>query len=129
MSGFDGSIDAIIANNISISREIVTISPTDVGFTSESCGTWTLDTTALTSSPIANFSDGTYRVGRDIAPGRWKNTDSSQYCYWQRSSGFGGTLDKIIENGFSDQLQIVQIEPGDVGFSSQSCGTWQRIGN
>ena len=129
VSGFDGSVDSIIANNISVSQEIVTISASDAGFTSESCGTWTLDNSALTSSPTANFTDGTYRVGRDISPGLWKNTDSSQYCYWQRMSGFGGTLDEILANGLSDQLQTVQIQPGDIGFSAQNCGNWQRIGN
>ena len=129
VSGFDGSVDAIIANSISISHDIVTISSTDAGFTSDSCGTWTLDNSALTSNPTATFTDGTYRIGRDIAPGLWKNTDSSQYCYWQRISGFGGTFEEIIDNGLSDQLQTVQIQPGDVGFSSQNCGSWQRIGN
>ena len=129
VSSFDGSGDSIIANSISISSEIVTISASDAGFTSENCGTWTLDSSALTTSPTANFTDGTYRVGRDISPGLWKNTDSSQYCYWQRLSGFGGTLDEIIDNGLSDQIQTVQIEAGDVGFSSQNCGSWQRIGN
>lgn len=128
-SSFDGSVDSIIANSISISDDIVTISPTDVGFTSDSCGTWTLDNTALTSSPTAPFVDGTYRVSRDISPGLWRNSDSSQSCYWQRVSGFGGTLDEIIDNGLSDQIQTVQIEPGDIGFSSENCGTWTRIGN
>jgi hypothetical protein len=129
VSGFDGSADAIIANNISLSRQIVTIRESDAGFTSQDCGTWTLDNSPLTSSTTANFGDGTYRVGRDISPGLWKNTDSSQYCYWQRVSGFGGTLDEIIDNGLSTSLQAVQIQPGDVGFSAQNCGTWQRVGN
>jgi hypothetical protein len=68
-------------------------------------------------------------VGRDISPGLWRNSDSSNYCYWQRVSGFGGSLDEIIDNGLSDQIQTVRIEPTDVGFASQSCGTWQRIGD
>jgi len=129
LNSFDDSEDAVIANNISTAQMIVTISPTDVGFTSDRCGTWTLDNAPLTTSTTADFGDGTYRVGRDISPGLWKNTDSSNYCYWQRVSGFGGTLDEIIDNGLSDQLQVVRIQPTDVGFSAQSCGTWQRVGD
>ena len=129
LNSFDDSLDAVIANNISTAQMIVTISPTDVGFTSDRCGTWTLDNAPITSSPTANFGDGTYRVGRDISPGLWRNTDSSNYCYWERLSGFGGTLDEIIDNGLSDQIQTVRIQPTDVGFSAQSCGTWQRIGD
>jgi hypothetical protein len=129
LNSFDDSADAVIANNISTAPMIVTISSTDVGFTSDRCGTWTLDNAPLTSSTTANFGDGTYRVGRDISPGLWKNTDSSNYCYWQRVSGFGGTLDEIIDNGLSDQIQTVRIQPTDVGFSAQSCGSWQRIGD
>ncbi|HEX3722660.1 MAG TPA: hypothetical protein VHV31_07700, partial [Nitrolancea sp.] len=128
-SSLDGSVSSIIANSVSISRDIVTISSDDVAFVSDSCGTWTLDNKALTSNTTAPFTDGTYRVGRDISPGTWRNSDSSQYCYWQRTSGFGGTLDEILDNGLSDQIQTVQIQAGDVGFSSENCGTWTRIGN
>lgn len=129
LNSFDGSLDAIIANDISTFRMIVTISPNDVGFTSDRCGTWTLDNAPLTSSTTADFGDGTYRVGRDISPGLWKNTDSSDLCYWERMSAFDGTFDAIIDNGLSDQLQIVRIQPTDVGFTADRCGTWQRIGD
>ena len=39
LSDFTGSLDGIIAN--SLSTNVVTISPSDVGFTSSNCGTWT----------------------------------------------------------------------------------------
>ncbi|HET7035718.1 MAG TPA: hypothetical protein VFI42_08580, partial [Thermomicrobiaceae bacterium] len=129
LSGFGGSLDEIIANDITDSRTIVTISPTDKGFHSERCGTWMPDNTALTSSPTAAFGDGTYRVGRDIAPGTWRNSGSSDECYWERLAGFGGTLDEIIVNGLSSSQQIVEIKSTDVGFASKDCGTWTRIGS
>lgn len=128
LSGFGGTLDEIIANDLTDNPTIVTISPTDKGFHSERCGTWSPDNTALTSSPTAAFGDGTYRVGRDIAPGTWRNSDSSEQCYWARLSGFGGSLDEIIANGLSTTPQIVQIKSTDVGFTAHRCGTWTRIG-
>jgi len=129
LSGFSGELDDIIANGVSSVRQIVTIAPTDVGFASRRCGRWVPDDTPLTSSPTAPFGDGMYRVGRDIAPGLWRNSDSSDFCYWERLRGFSGELDDIIANEFSDAQQTVRIKPTDVGFSASRCGTWTRIGD
>jgi hypothetical protein len=41
LSGFGGTLDDIIANSFTTSASVVTISPTDQGFRSEGCGTWT----------------------------------------------------------------------------------------
>ncbi len=129
LSGFGGTLDEIIANNFTFSADIVTIKPSDAGFHSDGCGTWMPDNSPLTSSPNANFGAGTFRVGRDIAPGLWRNSDSSQGCYWQRLSGFSGDMSEIIANGLDITQQTVHIGSGDVGFSSEDCGTWTRIGN
>ena len=40
LSGFGGTLDEIIANEIGVAQPIVTIQPSDVGFTSSRCGTW-----------------------------------------------------------------------------------------
>ncbi|MDI3341346.1 MAG: hypothetical protein QJR03_12525 [Sphaerobacter sp.] len=129
LSGFSGELDDIIANGLSLARVIVTIAPTDAGFSSEDCGRWVPDDTPLTASPTAPFGDGMYRVGRDIAPGLWRNSDSSDFCYWERLRGFSGELDDIIANEFSDTPQVVRIAPTDVGFAASRCGTWTRIGD
>jgi hypothetical protein len=42
LSGFNGSFDEIIANDLPSGPSLVTIEATDVGFTSEGCGTWEL---------------------------------------------------------------------------------------
>ena len=89
---------------------------------------WTLDNHPLTTSPTSRFGDGTYKVGRDVSAGRWRNSDSSGDCYWQRLSGFGGTFDEIIANGLSTSIQTVDIAAGDLGFSAEDCGTWTKIG-
>jgi hypothetical protein len=41
LSGFGGTLDEIIANDNPTSSAVVTILPTDVGFESSRCGTWT----------------------------------------------------------------------------------------
>jgi len=129
LSGFGGTLDEIIANNFSYARQVVTISPSDAGFTSEGCGVWSQDLSPITPSPTAPFSDGVYIVGVDIAPGLWQNSDSSGGCYWARLSGFGGTLDEIIANEFSETIQVVRIHPTDRGFETEGCGVWTRIGD
>lgn len=128
LSGFGGSLDEIIANSFDDSIQTVQIMPGDAGFSSERCGTWSTDLHPPSSGPSQPFGDGTWLVGEEIAPGLWRNSDSSGSCYWERLNGFGGRLDDIIDNEFSDSIQTVQISASDVGFSSDRCGTWTKIG-
>jgi hypothetical protein len=77
--------------------------------------------------PVAQFGPGTHRVGPDIAAGRWFSVPSSG-CYWERVTGFGGTLCEIIANDFvayNAQQYIVDILTSDAGFKTDAqCGTW-----
>ena len=126
LSGFGGSFDEIIANKNASGTTIVTIAKTDKGFRSVRCGVWTQDLSPITSSPTAPFVDGTYIVNKDIAPGRWRSSSSSG-CYWERLSGFSGEFDDIIANQNATGNAIVEIGPGDAGFSSVRCGTWTKV--
>jgi hypothetical protein len=64
-------------------------------------------------------------VGVDIPAGTFRAPDVAFGCYWERLRGFGGTLDEIIANDFTDIGQIVTIEATDAGFSTDpDCGTW-----
>jgi hypothetical protein len=77
-----------------------------------------------TSDPadsLAGFGDGTYIVGESIEPGVYRSADSS-LCYWERVSGFGGTLGEIIANG--NDATIIEISADDAGFKTQRCGQW-----
>lgn len=127
MSGFGGTLDETIANEFTDFRQLVTIRETDIGFTSDGCGTWSQDLSPVTSSPTDPFGDGMYQVGVDIAPGTWRN-DGSPGCYWERLSGFSHELDDVITNEFAETQQIVTIDATDVGFSSSDCGVWTKIG-
>ena len=78
-------------------------------------------------SPSRVFGPGQYRVNTDIAPGRYFSVPSSG-CYWERQSGFGGTLGDIIANdfvGYNPAHYIVDILSSDFGFETDSdCRTW-----
>jgi len=129
LSGFGGTLQEIIANDIASARAIVTIDANDAGFRSEDCGTWSTDLSPITASQTAPFDDGTWIVGVDIAPGTWRNDDSSESCYWERVSDFSGEFDALIANEFSSAIQTVTISATDAGFKSERCGTWTRIGD
>jgi len=73
------------------------------------------------------FGPGTFRVGTDIQPGTYQNSDSSAGCYWARLSGFGGTLGEIIANNLTYGIDTVTISSTDVGFTSQQCGIWTLV--
>lgn len=70
------------------------------------------------------FDDGDWIVGDDIKPGTYRLRDEPFLCYWERLSGFGGSLGEIIANGNESSYAIVTIGKSDVGFSSSGCGTW-----
>lgn len=127
LSGFGGSLGEIIANDITVGWAVVTIAASDKGFKSSGCGTWTQDLSTVTSSPVAPFGEGTYFVNREVAPGRWRSNGTGN-CYWERLANFGGGLDAIIANDNVTGSAIVDIGAGDVGFHSERCGTWTKIG-
>lgn len=129
LSGFGGTLDDIITNDISDDgRSIVTIGAGDAGFRSNRCGTWVPDVGPITLSPTEPFAGGTFRVGRDISPGTWRSSPGTDGCYWERLSGFGGTIDEIIANDFADGQLMVTISATDVGFTSSRCGIWTKVG-
>jgi hypothetical protein len=125
LKGFGGTVDDIIANDNTDYPAIVTISPTDKGFESNNCGTWTKDLSAITASKTS-FEDGMYIVGTDIKPGTYKSRGQSG-CYYARLSGFGGTIDNIIANNNTNTPAIVTVSAGDKGFQSNNCGTWTKM--
>ena len=121
LSGFGGTFAEIKANGLTDDPEIVTIDPSDTGFDSTRCATWTNDLSPITSSLVAPFQNGAFIVRVDIAAGTWRAPASSG-CYWSRVSGFSGTFSDIIANGLTDSDAIVAIASGDKGFRSSRCG-------
>ena len=131
LSGFGGSEDDIIAA-VSADRgfgaTIVDIEPTDAGFYSRGCGTWSNDREP-TRSPGGSFSDGTHLVGSEIEPGRYQASETAG-CTWRRLGGFDGSDHDLIEFGrigTRNDTAIVEIAPSDVGFFSFGCGGWSSV--
>ncbi|MFI6681852.1 hypothetical protein [Kribbella sp. NPDC050470] len=71
--------------------------------------------------------DGTYEVGVDIKPGKYKSAGGDS-CYWARLKNLDGDLDAIIANNISDGPQTVVIKKTDKGFETNRCGTWTKVG-
>jgi hypothetical protein len=69
------------------------------------------------------FSDGTYRVGKDIKPGTYR-TGSHSTCYWARLRSFTGSLSSIIANDNASWPSVVTILRTDKGFETRGCGNW-----
>lgn len=129
LSGLGGTLDDVIANQLVDHSLIVTIASTDAGFESSGCGTWSNSIDEpRTASPTGGFGDGYWFVGTEVAPGLWKNSDSSQVCRWERLSGFDWTSASVISYEVSELIQTVQVEVGDVGFRSWDCGSWSYLG-
>ena len=116
---------------------IVDIAPTDAGFRSEGCGLWTNDLSP-TVSPGQSFGDGTFLVGPEIAPGRYRAIAPTGQCQWQRWKRFGGwPYSNYRYGGFGETVPgaggravarsataIADIAPSDAGFHSEGCGVW-----
>jgi hypothetical protein len=70
--------------------------------------------------PALSFGDGVFTG----AAGTWRNTTNAAGCYWERLSGFSGTLADVHANDFElAGRSIVTVLPTDAGFSSNRCGT------
>ena len=121
-------------------RSIAEIRTDDAAFVSQGCGTWT-----PLQQPIAEpgepFGDGTYIVGLDIAPGRYRAyratapDGSLASCDWQRLSEWDlarpftrnyGPAPPHANGGGGEGMAVltVDIRESDEGFHSKDCGTW-----
>ncbi len=75
--------------------------------------------------------DGIWLIGTEVTPGTYRTTvpAGSFNCYLARLSGLGGGISDIISNDNWDPgaTVTVAIDPGDVAFESDGCGTWHKI--
>lgn len=79
------------------------------------------------AGPRTSFSAGTYEVGSDIEPGKYKTTgpDSGPSCYWARLKDTDGDFDSIIANGNAEGQTTVTISKTDGAFQTGDC-TWTK---
>jgi hypothetical protein len=82
-----------------------------------------------TAAPVpaqpTTFGAGMKIVGVEISPGTYRSLGGGS-CYWERLSGFGGTLDEIIANDNAAGPSVVTIAATDKGFNSVRCGRWTQ---
>jgi hypothetical protein len=109
-------------------QALVAVRATDATFSSSpGCGPWRSFDPVAPASPLPSFGAGTFAVGAQLAPGRWRS-DGSDLCYWERLSGLGGDLDELADSaGVAGPAEVV-LAPTDVAFSSFGCGTWRPVG-
>ncbi len=71
----------------------------------------------------ATFSNGTWLVGEEIAPGMWRAI-RSRTCSWKRFSSIERGSDVVAGAGTT---LTVEIRPTDAAFWSEGCGWWTQI--
>ena len=85
-------------------------------------------TPAVTEPPTRMLFNGTWLVGSDIEPGRYR-LYSDNSCYWARLAGFSGDLDDILanENNWNGGYFIVDVLANDAGFELSCWNDGARI--
>lgn len=80
-----------------------------------------------TTEPEASgITEGTYEVGVDIQPGKYKSK-GDDLCYWARLKSTDGSLDSIISNHIGSGAQTVTIKKSDAAFETRGCGEWTKV--
>lgn len=126
LSGLGGSLEEIIENNIQTGfrQMVLEVEDGDLALETTRCGTFRIASDSPMPSP-SSFGGGGWFVGAQIVPGRYISNTPESGCYWQRSSGFSGSLSDIVANDFLGAAEqvVVDVLPTDVGVSFGSgCG-------
>jgi hypothetical protein len=75
------------------------------------------------------ISDGTWEIGVDAQPGKYKTrVTHGANCYWQIAKAAGSDLDDILSNdNVSGGPAVVVLKKGRF-FQTEDCGTWRKVG-
>ncbi|PFG20355.1 hypothetical protein ATL40_1953 [Serinibacter salmoneus] len=126
LGGVSGEWDELLANEWGSPRPIVEVKSSDFALYVDDCGTWTSLSSTFPAHPAERIGNGSYVVNRDFRPGTYHVADPGEYCSWERVSSFDGESASTIGWGFTS---TVSIRSSDVGFISDGCGNWHRIGD
>jgi hypothetical protein len=74
--------------------------------------------------PAEGFGPGTYIVGEDIPPGRYKAKADGDNCYWARLKDDSGDFESIIANNNTAGSSTVTIKKSDGAFETSGCTPW-----
>ena len=98
--------------------------PTPTSTTTPPGVTPTVSPSPTSDTGYKTFTDGVWKVGKDIQAGTYRSSKGDSHCYWDRLSGFSGMLDDVIANDVVYGRAVVTIASSDAGFQSEDCGTW-----
>ena len=71
--------------------------------------------------------DGTFIVGKDIAPGKYKSTGGGYYAILKDPMGDVHDVNNIVTNGNPSGQAFVTLKAGQ-GFQTERNGTWEKVG-
>lgn len=70
---------------------------------------------------------GTYEVGVDIEPGKYKSSGPTGFgCYYARLKTNDGSVGDIIQNNISQGASVVTIKESDGYFETSGCEPWVK---
>ncbi|GFE18389.1 hypothetical protein Sgleb_64360 [Streptomyces glebosus] len=83
------------------------------------------------AGPDATVSQGSYRVGKDIAAGTYRTggpaASDMPLCYWARAKDSSGTRESILANGTPKGPARVNVHTGET-FETNGCRRWTKVG-
>lgn len=109
-------------------RVVVEVMDTDEAFRSTGCGPW--EPYVPADQPATTIGEGTWLVGTDISPGRYRSTGPASAggeCSWERRLGFSDSFYDIVQSATATDPVVLQIEPSDTAFTSRGCGEWEPV--
>ena len=112
-------------NELGYAGTVVTIRADDFEFYTKGCGVWTMiDTNNLPALSLAQQRapkrSGSYVIGLDMAPGRWRSNSLDMNCYWAEQT----ITQDIIDNHFGAGSVVVDIPATVFEFKTARCGIW-----
>jgi len=120
-----GNFGGYVAGDFLSGPDVVTILPTDSGFSSLGCGLWAR--LPSTGPEVTSFGDGGYAIGIDIEPGTYY-APGWNGCYWEQDDNFLWNANSLVANGSPIGPVTVTLLPNAAAFKVQRCGTWTLVG-
>ncbi len=106
----------------------IQVLPADIAVVSLGCGIWAPPKATSYNPDRATAKSGVFRIPTDLLPGTYTAPGASG-CAWARVSSFKGDPSSVIaENPSPGPNPKVTIAKTDVGFLTNPCGGWRRIG-
>ncbi len=125
---------SVIASNVSLDVQIVTIEPGDGFFESTNCELWDSDLTSRRFDTRLPFENGHFLVPQEVAEGVWRSVPQVDTCVWELLEGFTGEPADVAAAGTGDGPTTVLVDldapafADVVGFNSEGCELWEFIG-